>query len=47
MHFGGAQTEVTMDLPPGTHSLQLLLGDGNHVPHDPPVLSEAITITVE
>ncbi|MFD0860267.1 DUF4399 domain-containing protein [Roseovarius aquimarinus] len=46
VHFGGGQTQVTKDLPPGTHSLQLLLGDWSHVPHDPPVLSEAITITV-
>ncbi|QUJ77306.1 DUF4399 domain-containing protein [Sulfitobacter albidus] len=47
VHFGGGQTQVTTDLPAGTHTLQLLLGDLNHVPHDPPVLSEAITITVE
>jgi len=46
-HFGGGQTQVTVDLPPGTHSLQLLLGDMNHVPHDPPVLSEKIMVTVK
>ncbi|MEL6683258.1 MAG: DUF4399 domain-containing protein [Pseudomonadota bacterium] len=46
MHFGGGQTQVTKDLPSGTHTLQLLLGDWTHVPHDPPVMSEAITITV-
>jgi hypothetical protein len=46
-HFGGGQTEVTLDLPPGTHSLQLVLGDHNHVPHDPPVVSEVITVMVE
>jgi hypothetical protein len=46
-HFGGGQTEVTLDLPAGTHTLQLVLGDMNHVPHDPPVTSEVITITVE
>jgi len=46
VHFGGGQTQVTKDLPVGTHTLQLLLGDWTHVPHDPPVLSEAITITV-
>jgi hypothetical protein len=34
-------------LPPGTHTLQLVLGDQNHVPHDPPVVSEPVTITVE
>lgn len=46
VHFGGGQTQVTKDLPAGTHTLQLLLGDLNHIPHDPPVMSEAITITV-
>lgn len=45
-HFGKGQTEVMLDLPPGEHTLRLLLGDGNHVPHDPPVVSEPITITV-
>lgn len=47
VHFGGGQTQVTLDLEPGTHTLQLVLGDKNHVPHDPPVVSEVITITVE
>jgi hypothetical protein len=46
-HFGGGQTEVTIELPPGTHTLQLLLGDLNHIPHEPPVLSEKITVTVQ
>ena len=46
-HFGGGQTEVTLDLAPGPHTLQLVLGDMNHVPHDPPVMSDVITITVE
>ena len=46
-HFGGGQTEVMLELAPGTHTLQLVLGDLNHVPHDPPVTSEVITITVE
>lgn len=46
-HFGGGQTEITLDLAPGTHSLQLLLGDHNHVPHNPAVSSDKITITVE
>jgi hypothetical protein len=45
-HFGGGQTEVTLELPAGTHTLQLLLGDQNHVPHDPTVASPRITITV-
>jgi hypothetical protein len=47
MHFGKGQTEVTLDLPPGTHTLQLVLGDAGHVPHVPPVVSAQITITVE
>ena len=46
-HFGGGQTEVSLELEPGEHTLQLVLGDQNHVPHDPPVTSEQITITVE
>ncbi|MDW3223233.1 MAG: DUF4399 domain-containing protein [Paracoccaceae bacterium] len=46
VHFGGGQTQVTKELPTGTHTLQLLLGDWSHVPHDPPVMSEVITITV-
>jgi hypothetical protein len=46
-HFGGGQTETELALPPGRHTLQLLLGDYRHLPHDPPVLSEKITITVE
>lgn len=47
LHFGGGQTETTLDLPPGTHTLQLLLGDHLHVPHDPPVMSDKITFTVK
>jgi hypothetical protein len=46
-HFGKGQTEVTLELPPGTHTLQLVLGDAGHVPHVPPVVSEQITITVK
>ena len=46
VHFGGGQTQVTKELPAGTHTLQLLLGDWSHVPHNPPVMSEAITIIV-
>lgn len=45
-HFGKGQTETTLTLPPGKHTLQLLLGDRNHVPHNPPLLSEKITVTV-
>jgi len=46
-HFGGGQTETTLDLPKGTHTLQLLLGDYAHVPHKVPMMSEKITITIE
>jgi len=46
-HFGGGQTEATLDLPPGQHRLRLLVGDQNHIPHDPPVMSEEIAIFVE
>ena len=46
-HFGGGQTEATLDLPKGTHTLQLLLGDANHIPHNPPGLSGKIIITVQ
>ncbi|MEC4678849.1 MAG: DUF4399 domain-containing protein [Nitrospirota bacterium] len=46
-HFGGGQTEVTLSLSPGKHTLQLILGDKAHVPHDPPVVSKSITITVK
>lgn len=45
-HFGAGQTEAVLDLPPGTHTLQLILGNFAHIPHDPPVLSEKITIEV-
>jgi hypothetical protein len=47
MHFGGGQTETVLDLAPGTHTLQLVLGDLSHVPHNPPVVSDIVTITVE
>jgi len=47
VHFGKGQTETTVTLTPGKHTLQLLLGDSNHVPHSPPVLSKKITITVK
>ena len=45
-HFGGGQTEVQLELPPGKHTLQLVLGDWIHLAHAPPVLSKKITITV-
>ena len=47
VHFGGGQTETTLELPPGEHTLQLVLGDHFHIPHNPPVMSEKITITVQ
>lgn len=46
-HFGGGQTETTLTLAPGKHTLQLLVGDAAHVPHDPPIASEQIAITVQ
>ena len=46
-HFGGGQTEAMVDLKPGKHTLQLLMGDKGHVPHNPPVMSKKITITVK
>ena len=46
LHFGAGQTEAVVTLSPGRHTLQLLLGDANHVPHDPPVMSQPITVTV-
>ena len=46
-HFGGGQTETEVSLTPGKHTLQLILGDYNHIPHDPPVVSETITVIVE
>lgn len=47
LHFGQGQISTELTLPPGQHTLQLLLGDANHVPHDPPVASAPITITVQ
>ena len=46
MHFGLAQTSVELSLEPGTYTLQLLLGDDLHIPHEPPVMSEVITVEV-
>jgi len=46
VHFGRGQTEYHLVLPKGAHTLQLLLGDANHIPHTPPVMSERITINV-
>lgn len=47
VHFGKGQTEATLDLPAGTHTMQLVLGDWSHVPHANPVMSEKITVTIE
>lgn len=46
LHFGKAQTEAVIELAPGQHTLQLVLGDGYHVPHDPALISTPVTITV-
>jgi hypothetical protein len=46
-HFGGGQTEVELTLAPGRHTLQLVLGDHLHVPHDPPIVSAVATIDVQ
>ena len=46
LHYGKGQTEASVTLPPGKHTLQLVLGDQNHTPHNPPVVSKRITITV-
>jgi hypothetical protein len=45
-HFGGGQTETSLELAPGRHTLQLLLADERHIPHEPPIVSERITIEV-
>lgn len=47
IHYGGGQTEATITLTPGEHTLQLILGDQSHAPHDPPLLSEKVTVTVK
>jgi hypothetical protein len=48
LHFGGGQTEARLiDLPPGEHTLQMIMGDADHYPHTPPIMSEKITIIVE
>lgn len=46
LHFGTGQTEARIELPPGHHTLQLVLGDADHIPFDPPVVSKKIHITV-
>lgn len=46
LHFGAGETETMLELPPGKHTLQLLMGDHKHVPHKPPIYSRKITVTV-
>jgi len=46
LHFGAGQTEARIELPPGRHTLQLVLGDAKHYPFNPPLVSEKITIRV-
>jgi len=47
VHYDQGETETTLELPPGQHTLQLLLADEDHEPYDPPLLSKIITITVK
>jgi Domain of unknown function (DUF4399) len=46
LHFGAGQTQARIELPKGRHTLQLVLGDADHIPFDPPVVSKIIHITV-
>jgi hypothetical protein len=47
IHFGGGQTQTEIRLAPGSHTLQLVLGNQYHIPHNPPLISKKITIIVE
>ncbi len=47
IHFGDGSTATEISLPPGDHTLQMLLGDHRHIPHNPAVVSQPITVTVE
>jgi hypothetical protein len=47
VHYGKGQTEAEVTLTPGKHTLQLVMGNGSHVPHDPPVMSDKVTVTVK
>ncbi len=47
LHFGGGQTETTLTLPPGRHTLQLVLGDWSHVPFNPPIVSPVVAVDVK
>ncbi|MBV8698872.1 DUF4399 domain-containing protein [Bradyrhizobium sp.] len=46
LHFGAGQTETRLELPPGKHTLQLVLGDAKHYLFDPPIMSEKITVNI-
>lgn len=46
-HYGGGQTQAVLNLAPGEHTLQLVFADHRHIPHDPPLISKKITITVK
>ena len=47
LHYGGGQTETVLNLKPGTHTLQLVFADWLHIPHDPPLISKKVTVTVK
>jgi Domain of unknown function (DUF4399) len=47
IHYGGGQTEAMVTLPPGKHTLQLVLGDWTHIPFNPPIVSPVVTVTVK
>jgi hypothetical protein len=46
LHFGAGQTEARIELPPGRHTLQLVLGDAKHIPFNPPLVSKRITVVI-
>ena len=46
LHFGAGQTEARIELPPGRHTIQLVLGDADHIPENPPIISKKITVIV-
>ena len=47
LHFGSGQTEARIELPPGKHTLQLVLGDAKHYPFNPPIVSKKVTVTIK
>ena len=47
LHYGAGQTEALIELSPGQHTLQLVLGDAKHFPFNPPLVSKKITITIK